>query len=363
MKQKFISISRPVISSQEINSVKKVLKSGFLVAGENVKKFEKSFSRYLGVKYAIATSSGTSALHTALWVLGIGKGDEIITTPFSFIATSNCILYVGAKPVFVDIDEKTFNLDPSLIEEKITERTKALLIVHLFGQPCDMKPILKICRKHKFLLIEDCAQAVGAEYKRKKVGSFGDVACFSFYATKNLMTGEGGMIVTNKKRIAELARMIVDQGQRKKYDHVVLGHNFRMTEVEAAIGLIQLKKLEKLNEKRRTNAEFLNERLEEVKEVEIPYVLPACKHVYHQYVIKARKRDKLQEYLLKKRIGTTVHYPKPIYKQEAYRKLGFNLRLPKVEKVVKEVLSLPVHPLLKEDDLERIAREVKRFYK
>jgi len=362
MHKKFIPISKPIISTQTIEAVKRVLKSGFLVAGENVKKFEKSFSRYLGVNNAIATSSGTSALHTALWALGIGNGDEVITTPFSFIASSNCILYVGAKPVFVDIDERTFNIDPDLIEESITERTKALLIVHLFGQPCDMKPILKVCKKHKLLLIEDCAQAVGAEYKRKKVGTFGDVACFSFYATKNLMTGEGGMIVTNKKRIAEKARMIVDQGQRKKYDHAVLGHNFRMTEVEAAIGLIQLKKLEKWNEKRRRNAEFLNERLEEVKEVEIPYILPACKHVYHQYVIKARKRDKLQKYLLKKRIGTAVHYPKPIYKQEAYKKLGFNLRLPRVEKVVKEVLSLPVHQLLKKDDLERIVGEIKKFY-
>jgi len=359
---KFIPISKPFISKEEIKAVEKVLRSGFLVAGERVRRFEKEFAKYLGVKYAVATSNGTTALHTALWVLGIGKGDEVITTPFSFIASSNCILYVGAKPVFVDIDDRTFNINPDLIEEKITERTKALLIVHLFGQPCDMKPIMKICKKHKLLLIEDCAQAHGAEYKGKKVGTFGDVACFSFYATKNLVTGEGGMIVTNKKKTAELARMIVDQGQRKKYDHAVLGHNFRMTEVEAAIGLIQLKKLEKLNEKRRRNAEFLNERLEEVEEIKTPYVLPSCKHVYHQYVIKARKRNKLQEYLLKKRIGTAVHYPKPIYKQEAYRKLGFNLRLPKVEKVVKEVLSLPVHPLLKRDDLERIVKEVKRFY-
>ena len=359
---KFIPISKPFISKEEIKAVEKVLRSGFLVAGERVRRFEKEFAKYLGVKYAVATSNGTTALHTALWVLGIGKGDEVITTPFSFIASSNCILYVGAKPVFVDIDERTFNINPDLIEEKITERTKALLIVHLFGQPCDMKPIMKICKKHKLLLIEDCAQAHGAEYKGKKVGTFGDVACFSFYATKNLVTGEGGMIVTNKKKTAELARMIVDQGQRKKYDHAVLGHNFRMTEVEAAIGLIQLKKLEKLNEKRRRNAEFLNERLEEVEEIETPYVLPTCKHVYHQYVIKARKRNKLQEYLLKKRIGTAVHYPKPIYKQGAYRKLGFDLRLPKVEKVVKEVLSLPIHPLLKRDDLERIVREVKRFY-
>ncbi|RLE48234.1 MAG: aminotransferase DegT [Candidatus Methanomethylicota archaeon] len=361
---KRIPIAKPIISKREIDAVTRVLKSGLLVAGEKVKEFQKRFAKYLGAKYAIATSNGTTALHAALWGLDISEGDEVITTSFSFVASSNAILFVGGKPVFVDIDPKTFNIDPEKIEDKITDRTKALLIVHLYGQPCDMKRIMKICREYGLLLIEDCAQAHGAEYKGRKVGTFGDVAIFSFYATKNMTTGEGGMVIAKKKSVAEKIRMIVDQGQKTKYNHVILGHNFRMTEIQAAIGVEQLKKLDEWNDKRIKNARFLTERLRDIKEVKTPFVLSGVKHVYHQYVIKCKRRNQLRKYLSKMGIETAIHYPKPIYRQPLYQKLGYkNLRLKEVERVVREVLSLPIHPSVTRKDLEFIADGIKKFMK
>ena len=356
-----IPIAKPEISDEEIREVEKVLRSGYLVSGKKVKEFEKNFAHYIGVKHAIATSTGTSALHTALLSLGIGKGDEVITTPFSFISSSNCILFVGAKPVFVDIDERTFNIDSNKIEEKITERTKAVLPVHLFGQPCEIKKISEICDDHGLFLIEDSCQAHGAEYEGKKVGSFGDVSCFSFYATKNMPIGEGGMITTNDEEIAEKARIIVNQGQKKKYNHAELGFNYRMMELQAVIGLGQLKKLDERNEKRIKNAAFLTKNLLRINYIKTPFISPNVKHIFHQYTIRCRERDKLQTHLLNEGIQTMIYYPISIHKQPLYQKLGFNIRLEKSEKAAREVFSVPVYSSLSKKDLEKIVKSIKSF--
>ena len=357
-----IHIAKPIITKDEINEVVKVLKSGYLVYGKWAKKFEEEFSSYVGVPYAVATSNGTTALHAALWALGVKEGDEVITPALSFVASSNAALLVGAKPVFVDVDAKTYTIDPEAFEEAITSRTKAVVVVHLYGHPANMKKIIKIARSYDLYVVEDCAQAHGAEFMGKKVGSFGDLAAFSFYATKNMTTGEGGMVLTKSKKLAKKVRMIVDQGQSKKYFHKILGHNFRMTNLQAALGLKQLEKLDKWNEKRRRNAKLLTKILRDVKGVVTPFEASLAKHVYHQYVILARKRNELMRHLSKKGVGTAIHYPKPIYKQPLYRNLGYDLKLKNVESITKRALSLPVHPSLSKDDVKYVGEAVKEFY-
>jgi dTDP-4-amino-4,6-dideoxygalactose transaminase len=357
-----IKIASPSIGRDEIKAVIEVLKSGMLAQGQKVKEFEEKVAEYVGVKYAIATSSGTTALHTALLAAGIKPGDEVITTPFTFIATANSILYCGAKPVFVDVDEKTFNIDPEKIEEKITEKTKTILPVHLYGQPADMEKILKICESHNLLLIEDAAQALGAEFKGKKVGSFGDCAIFSFYPTKNITTGEGGMVVTNNENIAEKCRKIRNHGEYQRYFVDLVGYNYRMTEVAAAIGLAQFKKLEKFNNKRIRNAKFLTRHLKDIDEIEVPFVDKRVKHVFHQYTIKTSRRDELREFLEKKGIQSVVYYPLPIHKQKIYQDLGYKDSLPVAEELSKKVLSLPIHPNLKKEDLKLIVESIREFF-
>jgi len=357
-----IPISKPLLGEEEKRAVKQVLDSGSLTQGEWVRKFEEEFSRYVGTKFAIATNSGTSALHAALLSLGIGRGDEVITTPFSFIATANSILHAGASPIFADIDEATFNIDPMKIEQKITDKTKALLVVHLFGQPCDMKRIVEICEEHDLILIEDACQAHGAEFDGKKVGSFG-TGCFSFYPTKNMTTGEGGMITTDDEEIAEKARRIRNHGQRERYTHGVLGYNYRMTDLAAAIGLCQLKKLDEFNSKRIKNAQFLTKEIEKVEGLVPPHVMPNIKHVFHQYTIRVTEdfgmsRDELKRKLRERGVDARVYYPIPIHKQPLYQKLGYRDGLPISEKVADEVLSLPVHPALTKGDLEKIVEAI-----
>lgn len=241
-----------------------------MAQGPQVEEFEKAFADYIGTKYAVAVNSGTAALHLALMASGIGSGDEVITTPFSFIATANCCLYCGAVPVFADIDGKTFNIDPHFIEKKITRKTKAMIIVHLYGQPCDMDDILAICQKHNLVLIEDACQAHGAEYNGNKVGSFG-IGCFSFYPTKNITTGEGGIITTNYENVAQKARMMRQHGQSQRYVHDILGYNFRMTDIAAAIGICQLKKLDIANSKRIKNASYLSAHIGKIKGLITPF--------------------------------------------------------------------------------------------
>jgi perosamine synthetase len=351
-----IPVAKPLIGEEEIEEVEKVLRSGFIAQGPKVAEFEEAFANYVGAEHAVATSSGTTALHVALLALGVGKGDEVITTPFSFAATGNCALYVGARPVFVDIDPSTFNLDPEGIEEVITEKTKAILPVHLYGQPAKMDRIMEISQEHGIPVVEDAAQAHGAKFQDQMIGSIGDMACFSFYPTKNMTTSEGGMITTNSSKLADQARILKAHGERERYQHSVLGYNFRMTDIAAAIGLVQLKKLNGFNQKRIENAEYLTEHLKGISCIESPFVSPQVKHVFHQYTVRVKdgKRNDVMNYLNQEGIGTGIHYPIPIYKQELYQNLGYNDHWSETEKAASEVLSLPVHPSLSVEELEKI---------
>lgn len=357
---KTISVAAPQIDDNDIKSVEAVLWSGILSQGPKVAEFEEAFASYTGTKYGVAVNSGTAALHIALLASGISKDDEVITIPFSFIASANSILFCGAKPVFVDIDESTFNINPNLIYQKITPRTKAILPVHLYGQPCDMKELVKICHENSLVLIEDACQAHGAEYQGKKVGSFG-IGCFSFYPTKNMTTGEGGIITTDDEDIAQKARMIRNHGQKERYLHEILGYNYRMTDIAAALGICQLEKLDEFNRKRIENARFLTKEISNIKGLIPPFVAPEVKHVFHQFTIKVTKdfgltRDELRQRLSEKGIGSAVYYPLPIHKQPLYQEFGYNDNLPISEKVAHEVLSLPVHPSLTMEDLEYIVQ-------
>ena len=355
-----INIAKPIIEQEEIDNVVEVLKSGMIAQGPKVSEFEEKFAQWIGTKYGISTSSGTTALHTALLACGIGEGDEVITVGFTFAATSNSVLYTGARPVFVDIDEDTFTMDPSKIEDAITDKTKAILVVQLYGQSADMDPILDIAHKHNLLVIEDAAQAHGAEYKGRKVGTLGDVACFSFYPTKNMTTGEGGMITTDNEEIANMARIYRAHGSSVKYHHDYLGYNFRSTDIAAAIGLAQLKKIDSFNDKRNENASYLTDGLNDVKGVVPPVGKQGTKHVFHQYTIKVDgDRDKWLDFLNEKGIGCGVYYPIPLYNQKLYKDLGYNQSCPVTDKIVDEVISLPVHPSLTKDELDTIISVVK----
>lgn len=360
-----VNIASPQIGKEEIKAVTEVLKSGMLAQGPKVHEFEEKFAHFIGVKYAIATSSGTTALEVALRAYQIGPGDEVITTPFTFIASSNSILYTGARPIFVDIDEKTFNIDPENIEKAITKKTKAIMPVHLYGNACNMTEIMKIAKKHKLVVIEDACQAHGAEWRGKKVGSFGTGA-FSLYPTKNMTTGEGGMITTDSKEIYELANLIRAHGSKIKYYHDILGYNYRMTDMEAAIGIEQIKKLNKFNQLRIKNAKYLNKNLSKLTGIIVPEPEKDAKHVYHQYTIRITpefplKRDSVLAKLTEASIGTAVFYPLPINGQKVYKDLGYKMNTPIAQKVSEEVLSLPVHPGLKQKDLEFIIKTIKNM--
>lgn len=359
-----INIAAPQIGKEEIKAVTDVMKSGMLAQGPKVAEFEEKFAKFIGVKYAVATSSGTTALEVALRAHQIGPGDEVITTPFTFIASANSILYVGAKPVFVDIDEATFEIDPDLIEKAITKKTKAIMPVHLYGNACDMTKIMAIAKKHKLAVIEDACQAHGAEWRNKKVGSFGTGA-FSLYPTKNMTTGEGGMITTDSKEIYDRCNLLRAHGSKIKYYHDILGYNYRMTDMEAAIGVEQIKKLNKFNTARIKNAHFLNKNLSKLTGLIVPEPAKEAKHVYHQYTIRITadfplKRDEVLANLTENSIGTAVFYPLPINEQKVYKDLGYKGNTPIAAKVSAEVLSLPVHPGLKQKDLDFI---VKTFVK
>jgi perosamine synthetase len=355
-----IHMAKPQMGAEEKQAVMEVLDSGIIAQGPRVKAFEEGFAAMCGVKHAIATSSGTTALHTALLAHGIGAGDEVITSAFTFIASSNSVLFTGAKPVFVDIDPRTFNLDPAKIEAAITKKTKAILPVHLYGLSCDMDPIMAIAEKHGLAVIEDACQSHGAEYKGKKVGSFG-TGTFSLYPTKNMTSAEGGMITTNDSAIDELCRILRQHGMRVRYYHDMLGYNFRMTDLHAAIGLAQLQKLGKFNAQRQANAKFLSDNL---KGVRTPYIPEGQTHVFHQYTVRVPlgRRDALRTYLNENGVGSEVYYPVPIHKQTFYvNDLGYNDSLPETEQATKEVLSLPVHPGLTPSDLETIVGAVNEF--
>ena len=357
-----INIAKPIISDEEIEAVTEVLKSGMLAQGPKVDEFQNKFAKYVEAKYGIATSSGTTALHTALVAAGIKPGDEVITTPFTFAATSNSILYTQAKPVYADIDAKTFNLDPAKIEEQITDKTKAIVPVHLYGQPADMDGILEIAQKYNLKVIEDAAQAHGAVYKGKKIGSIGDFGCFSFYPTKNMTTGEGGMVTTNDEEYAEKAGMVRAHGESKRYEQSLLGYNYRMTDIAASIGLVQLKHIDEFNKIRNENAKYLSEGLADVEGITTPVVADNVTHVFHQYTIRVSKdRDTFQKFLTDNQIGTGIHYPIVLYKQPYYQALSITGNCPLAEEAASQVISIPVHPSLTTEELDTIIDQ-KNYY-
>ncbi len=355
-----IPVSKPYLGEAEKQAVLEVLESGMLVQGPRVAKLEEKFAAASGVKHAIATSSGTTALHLALVANGIGPGDEVITVAFTFIATVNCILFVGAKPVFVDVDAETFNINPDLIEAAITPRTKAILLVHLYGYPCDMGRIQAIADKHGLKVIEDACQAVGATYQGRTVGSFG-TGMFSLYATKNVMTGEGGMITTNDDALAEHCRLLRQHGMKRRYYHEMLGYNYRLSDLHAAIGVAQMDRLPDFTAKRRANAAVLNGG---ITSVITPKVKDGYGHVWHQYTVRmpaGRDRDAAVKQLTDAGVGTGVFYPVPAHQQGYVREQLGEVSLPVTERLSKEVISLPVHPQLTPAELETIVAAVNRL--
>lgn len=358
-----IPISIPFITNEEYEEIKKVLRSNYIAYGPKAREFEEAFASYIGVRHAAAVSNGTVGLFLAIKALKLNPGDEVITPGFSFIASANTILFGGGKPVFADIDLKTYTLDPEDTLEKINNKTKAIVLVHLYGHPCDMKPFLEIASDHNLYLIEDASQAHGALYDGKKVGGFGDVGVFSLYATKNMTTGEGGIVVTDSDEIIRRIRLLMNHGQEGKYNHVELGYNFRMPDILAAIGIVQLRRLDTLNEIRRRNAYFYNEHLKRLRSIVTPFEAESVKHVYHQYVIRAEDRDELKDFLYKNGIQTDIHYPKPIYKQKVYIDLGYgDIYLQNSELATEEVLSIPVHPYLTKRDLNKVANKIIEYY-
>lgn len=352
-----IPISSPYIGEEEKAAVLEVLASGQLAQGPKVHAFEEAFAAWSGARYAVATTSGTSALHVALLAHGIGPGDEVITSSFSFIASANCALFVGATPVFADIEPEYFTLDPADVARKITARTKAIIPVHLFGQPCNMDALTELAEAHNLAIIEDACQAHGARWQGKMVGSFG-TACYSFYPTKNMMSGEGGMITTNDAAVAEQARLIRQHGMAKRYVHETLGYNLRLSDLHAAIGLVQLKRVDGWNAQRQANAAYLSQHLANVPSVVTPAVRPGAEHVFHQYTVRVQDRDHVVKALGEQGIGVGVYYPTAIHEQPLYRKLGYNVSLPETEKASQEVLSLPVHPFVGEAELAEVVAAV-----
>jgi perosamine synthetase len=359
-----IPVARPAIGQEEISAVTDVLKSGMLASGDRVLEFETKFADFCGSNHAVATNNGTAALHAALLAAGIGPGDEVIVPAFSFVATASAVAMCGAKPVFTDVDEQSFNIDPRQVAEKITSRTKAVIGVHLFGQVCDVEALQEICESKSLKFIEDAAQAHGALYKNARAGSFGHLACFSFYATKNMITGEGGMVTTSDKAYHERLRLLINHGQSEKYLHTILGYNYRMTDIGAALGIVQLKKLEKFNLRRRKNAEYYNASLS-VKGLSVPFVGPARNHVYHQYVVRLSEEFPMNrmtfiEYLKAKGIGSAVHYPIPLHRQPLFGLDNDPDPCPVSTRLAGSVLSLPVHPLLDQKELSYICDTINR---
>jgi perosamine synthetase len=358
----FIPIAKPVIGSEEVEAVGEVLRSGFLTQGEAVRKFEEKFSEYLGAKSSVAVCNGTVALDLALKALHLPAGGEVVVPAFTFIASANSVLYQGLRPRFADVDPGTFNIDPDDLQDKINSRTKAVMGVHLYGQPFDLKAVSEICEDHHLAMIEDAAQAHGSEFRGEKVGSFG-IGCFSFYPTKNMTTGEGGMITTSDDDLAEKLRLLRNHGDMGKYNHVALGYNYRMTNIQGAIGLVQLGRLEELNGKRIENAHYYNHNIR-IKGITLPQEGEGRRHVYNQYVVKVEddfpvNRDRLMDILKSDGIGSAVHYPKPVYRQPLYRDLGLDKDVcPVAEEVSGRVLSLPVHPSLRPEDRSYIVEAI-----
>jgi dTDP-4-amino-4,6-dideoxygalactose transaminase len=352
------------IRSEIDAAIQKTIENCTFCLGPDVLNFEKQFSDYCDIQHTVALNSGTSALHLAMLLLDVKAGDEVITTPFTFVATSWAISYVGAKPVYVDIDAKTYNLDPSLIQSAITSKTKAILPVHLYGMPFEINEIMPIAKKHNLPLIEDAAQAHGAEYHGKRVGGFGDISCFSFYPGKNLGAfGEGGALVTNNETFAVRAKALREHGSTKRYYHDEIGYNYRMEGIQGAVLGVKLKKLDEWTKARRRVAKMYNELLRDTPLV-LPYEHEHVKSAYHLYVVRHSKRDELKDYLQKHEVGWGIHYPLPLHLQKCYSHLGYKKgSFPVAEKVAEECLSLPIYPELSDDQIEYVSEVIHNFFK
>lgn len=372
--REIIPINRPIIGETEIKLVTRVLKGGILTeksgGGHYVTQFEQAFAKWVGAKYAVAVSSGTAALHATLMAMRLKAGDEVVVPSFSFVATVEAVILAGGKPVFADINPDTYCMDPESFEGQISGKTKAVIPVHLYGLTGDMTPLLKLASEHDFIVIEDAAQAIGAEYKGKKAGSLGDLACFSFYATKNLTTGEGGMITTNTEEYAEIVRAIRNHGEQEEYRPIMLGHNYRMPEVAAAIGLAQLSRLPRFLEVRRKNAEDLSDGLNGLEKLKLPIEPEGHRHSWYVYTARLRGanagiRNRLVEKLREKRIGATVYYPMPIHLMPYYReRYGYDRgMLPKTETAARQVFSLPLHPGVTRGDIDYMTAILKKILK
>ncbi len=357
---KRIALSSPIVGEQEKAAVMSVLDSGMLVQGPRTAMLEANFAAVVGTRHAVAFSSGTTALHAALLAHGIGAGDEVITSPFTFVASVNSVIYTGATPVFCDVSAETFNLDVRLLKNLLTRRTKAIMPVHLYGMACDMNEILAFAAEHQLVVIEDCAQSIGARYGDRMTGSMG-TGCFSLYATKNVMSAEGGMITTNDDAIADAAKLLRAHGSRRRYYHEMLGFNFRMTDLHAAIGVVQLGRCQEFTEKRRHNAGRLSSMLTSVR---TPVVAPGRDHVWHQYTVRlvgstAAERDAEVARIEAAGVGCAVFYPLPANEQQHIKAMGIvSAPTPVAQMLAREVFALPVHPSLSEEDLLRVAEVV-----
>ena len=351
------------IKSEIDTAVLRVLESSQFVLGQEVEAFEKEFADFCHAEHAIGVNSGTSALHLALLAAGIGPGDEVITVPFTFVATVAAIVYAGGRPVFVDVEPRSFTMDPDQIESAITTKTKAILPVHLYGQAADMDPIMDIARRHGLVVIEDAAQAHGAEYKGRRVGGIGDIGCFSFYPGKNLGAyGEGGAITTNNSAYARTVQILRDWGQESRYHHMLKGFNYRMDGIQGAILRVKLRRLEKWNHARREHAKVYDQLLAN-SGVLTPAIMPSNSHVWHIYAIRSKQRDNLQRALQDRGIQTGIHYPIPVHLQKAHGDLGYRLGdFPCSEEVAREVLSLPMFAELENQALHAVAEGIKSLH-
>lgn len=343
-------------------AIKDVLESTHFIMGPNVKELEKEIAEFTGVKHAIAVANGTDALMLSLKALGVGPGDEVITTPFTFFASAETTSVLGATPVFVDIDKNTLCIDPEKIEEKITEKTKAIIPVHIFGQMCQMDKIMEIANKYNIPVIEDACQAIGSEYKGKKAGSIGKAGTYSFFPTKNLgCYGDGGMIVTNDDELAENIRLLRVHGSRKKYHHEVIGYNSRLDEIQAAILRVKLKHLKEWNKLRYEKAHIYSELLKDT-DIVLPYEDKDCTHIYHQYVIRTKNRDEFVEFLKENGVSTAIYYPVPVQMLEVYKYLGYKEgNLPVAEETCKLTFALPMYPEIAKDQQEYVVNCMKKF--
>lgn len=358
---RFIPSNRPILGAEEIAAVTEVLESGMLThksgAGSFTLRFEEAFAKQIGAKHAIAVNSGTAALHAALLAFDVKAGDEVIAPPFSFIATTNMVLLNGAKVVFADITPDTYTLNPEKVEAAITPRTKAIMPVHLYGHPTDMDPLMELAKKHDIAIIEDACQSHGAKYRGRDTGTIGHVGCFSLYPSKVITTGEGGLLTTNDDDLAERLRQIRTHGEIRPYEYVQLGHNYRLPELQSAIGLAQVKRIPEFLKKRKANAEYMKKHLSDLKNIDLPIEASWATHNWYLYTIRIpgpRKRDKVQKILLEAKIGAAIYYEVPLHLTPIYRKL-FQYKeglMPVSEQAAKEVLSLPVHPALTEEERE-----------